>query len=71
MRLITLTIVAATASFAALITFAALHTRAHGFAPLDRAISVGDVCVQMGAAWFIVSSMPRHHPRVVRTKVAA
>jgi hypothetical protein len=38
--------------------------------PLDQAISVGDVCVQLGAAWFIVSSMPRRHPRVVRTKAA-
>ena len=37
-------------------------------APFDQAISVGDVCVQLGAAWFIVASMPRRHPRVVRTK---
>jgi Family of unknown function (DUF5317) len=36
--------------------------------PLDQAISVGDVCVQLGAAWFIVFSMPRRHPRVVTTK---
>jgi hypothetical protein len=36
--------------------------------PLDQAISVGDVCVQLGAAWFIVSSMPRRSPRVIRTK---
>jgi hypothetical protein len=39
-------------------------------APLDQAISVGDVCVQLGAAWFIVLSMPRRHPRIVRTKAA-
>lgn len=38
--------------------------------PLDQAISVGDVCVQLGAAWFIVSSMPRRSPRVIRTKAA-
>ncbi len=38
--------------------------------PLDQAISVGDVFVQLGAAWFIVSSMPRRHPRVTTTKVA-
>lgn len=37
-------------------------------APLDQAISVGDVCVQLGAAWFIVSSMPRRHPRIVGSK---
>ncbi len=36
--------------------------------PLDQAISVGDVCVQLGAAWFIVSSMPRRNPRVISTK---
>ena len=39
-------------------------------APLDQAISVGDVCVQLGAAWFIVASMPRRHPRIVGTKAA-
>lgn len=38
--------------------------------PLDQAISVGDVCVQLGAAWFIVSTMPRRSPRVIRTKAA-
>ena len=38
--------------------------------PLDQAISVGDVCVQLGAAWFIVSTMPRRHPRIVETKAA-
>jgi hypothetical protein len=37
-------------------------------APLDQAISVGDVCVQLGAAWFIVATMPRRGPRVIRTK---
>jgi hypothetical protein len=39
-------------------------------APLDQAISVGDMCVQLGAAWFIVGSMPRRHPRIVTTKAA-
>jgi Family of unknown function (DUF5317) len=39
-------------------------------APLDQAISVGDVCVQLGAAWFIVSMMPRRQPRIVGTKAA-
>lgn len=38
--------------------------------PLDQAISVGDVCVQLGAVWFIVSSMPRRHRGVVRTEAA-
>lgn len=38
--------------------------------PLDQAISVGDVCVQLGAAWFIVFCMPRRHPRVTTTRVA-
>lgn len=36
--------------------------------PLDQAISVGDVCVQLGAAWFIVFSMPRRRPRIVETE---
>jgi hypothetical protein len=36
--------------------------------PLDQAISVGDVFVQLGAAWLIASSMPRRHPRAIRTK---
>ena len=40
-------------------------------AAVDQAISVGDVCVQLGAAWFIVFSMPRRHPRLVSTKAAA
>jgi hypothetical protein len=39
--------------------------------PLDQAISIGDVCVQLGAAWFIVFSMPRRHPRIIRTKATA
>jgi len=39
-------------------------------APIDQAISVGDVSVQLGAAWFIVSMMPRRHPRIVETKAA-
>ena len=40
-------------------------------APLDQAISIGDVCVQLGAAWFIVFAMPKRHPRTVRTKATA
>jgi hypothetical protein len=39
--------------------------------PFDQAISIGDICVQLGAAWFIVFSMPRRHPRTVGTKAAA
>lgn len=38
--------------------------------PLDQAISIGDVCVQLGAAWFIVAMMPRRSPRAIRTKAA-
>ena len=38
--------------------------------PLDQAISVGDVCVQLGAVWFIVSSMPRRRRRVAQTEAA-
>jgi hypothetical protein len=38
--------------------------------PFDQAISFGDACVQLGAAWFIVSTMPRRSPRVIRTKAA-
>jgi len=38
--------------------------------PLDLAISVGDVIVQLGAAWFIVSAMPRRQPRIVGGEAA-
>jgi hypothetical protein len=38
--------------------------------PLDQAISVGDVCVQLGTACFIVFSMPRRRPRIVETEAA-
>lgn len=38
--------------------------------PLDQAISAGDVCVQLGAVWFIVSSMPRRRRRIVTTEAA-
>jgi Family of unknown function (DUF5317) len=38
--------------------------------PFDQAISVGDVFVQLGAAWFIVSTMPRRGQRVIQTKAA-
>jgi hypothetical protein len=39
--------------------------------PLNQAISLGDVCVQLGAACFIVFSMPRRHSRTLSTKAAA
>ena len=39
-------------------------------APIDQAISVGDICVQLGAAWFIVFAMPRRRPRIVEPEVA-
>ena len=99
------------ASFAALIAFAALNIRAHGFAlimvglalnavvivanggakhhladdgtillplgdviplgvPFDQAISVGDVCVQLGVAWFIVFAMPRRRPLILENEAA-
>jgi hypothetical protein len=53
------------------------NMRALGFglilagAPIDQAISVGDICVQLGAAWFIVFAMPRRHPRLVEPEAAA
>ncbi len=34
-------------------------------APIEQAISIGDVSVQLGAAWFIVGAMPRRTRRVV------
>jgi hypothetical protein len=33
--------------------------------PIEQAISIGDVCVQLGAAWFIVGAMPRRTRRAV------
>jgi hypothetical protein len=39
-------------------------------APIDQAISIGDVCVQLGAVWFIVFSMPRRHPRIAEPEAA-
>ena len=39
--------------------------------PFDQAISVGDVCVQLGVAWFIVFAMPRRRPLLVENEVAA
>ena len=39
--------------------------------PLNEAISIGDVCVQLGAACFIVFSMPRRRPRTVSSKATA
>jgi hypothetical protein len=38
--------------------------------PIDQAISIGDVCVQLGAVWFIVFSMPRRHPRIAQPETA-
>jgi hypothetical protein len=39
--------------------------------PIDQAISVGDVCVQLGAAWIIVFAMPRRHPRMVEPEATS
>jgi hypothetical protein len=39
-------------------------------APFDQAISVGDVCVQLGVAWFIVLAMPRRRPLVLENEAA-
>jgi hypothetical protein len=39
-------------------------------APIDQAISTGDVCVQLGAAWFIVFAMPRRRPKIVEPEAA-
>jgi hypothetical protein len=39
--------------------------------PFNQAISVGDVCVQLGVAWFIVFAMPRRRPLVVENEAAA
>ena len=39
-------------------------------APIDQAISIGDVCVQLGAVWFIVCAMPRRHPRILEPEAA-
>lgn len=40
-------------------------------APIDQAISIGDVCVQLGAAWFIVFAMPRRRPKIVEPEAAS
>ena len=40
-------------------------------APIDQAVSIGDVCVQLGAAWFIVFAMPRRRPRIVEPEAAS
>ncbi len=37
-------------------------------APVDEAVSIGDLCVQVGVAWFIVLAMPRRHPKIVRSE---
>ncbi len=37
-------------------------------APIDEAVSIGDLCMQVGAAWFIVLAMPRRHPKIVRSE---
>ncbi len=39
--------------------------------PFDQAISVGDVCVQLGVAWFIVFAMPRRRPLILENEAAA
>lgn len=39
--------------------------------PFDQAISIGDVCVQLGVAWFIVFAMPRRRPRIVEHEATA
>jgi hypothetical protein len=39
-------------------------------APIDQAISIGDVCIQLGAAWFIVFAMPRRRPKIAETGAA-
>ncbi len=31
--------------------------------PIAQAISVGDICVQLGAAWFVIGAMPRRARR--------
>jgi hypothetical protein len=38
--------------------------------PIEQAISIGDVCVQLGVAWFIVGAMPRRARRVVEREAA-
>jgi hypothetical protein len=35
--------------------------------PVDQAISVGDVFVHLGVAWFIVAAMPRRRPALTRS----
>ena len=40
-------------------------------APFNQAISVGDVCVQLGVAWFIVLAMPRRRPLALENEAAA
>jgi Family of unknown function (DUF5317) len=39
--------------------------------PFDQAISVGDVCVQLGVAWFIVFAMPRRRPLIIEHEATA
>jgi len=38
--------------------------------PFDQAISIGDVCVQLGVAWFIVFAMPRRRQLVLENEAA-
>ncbi|MGH2595322.1 MAG: DUF5317 family protein [Actinomycetota bacterium] len=40
-------------------------------APIDQTISIGDTCVQLGTAWFIVFAMPRRHPKIAEPETAA
>ena len=39
--------------------------------PFDQAISIGDVCVQLGVAWFIVFAMPRRRPLLIENEATA
>ena len=39
--------------------------------PFNQAISVGDACVQLGVAWFIVFAMPRRRPLILENEAAA
>jgi uncharacterized protein DUF5317 len=36
--------------------------------PVDQAISIGDVLIHLGGAWFMVAAMPRRQRRIAETK---
>jgi Family of unknown function (DUF5317) len=38
--------------------------------PFDQAVSVGDICVHLGVAWFIVAGMPRRKPAAAEVGLA-